>query len=244
MTVFDPGRKWRSQGICQKLDSTDVEDHFFAGNAQVDRPPSAPTAAKWAAAKEICAMCRVQPECRRDTLGEEFGVWGGRDQHERYKERRKLSTKAKRWPEEDRLEWGRILAKMRDAGHITAEIYRRTGMGFHLASSLIEQWEGSQQKAEKASTVVDLPLPEIEERKALPFPGRPGERHLWARHNGMVTDCWYRGQTADGAWIYVETWAGAGRSVKKWVNAEDARVYHPQTVVIRNYVKRPDAPAA
>lgn len=47
-------------------------------------PSSDTVQAAWDEAKKICSFCPVASECRRDTLGEEYGVWGGLDEHERY----------------------------------------------------------------------------------------------------------------------------------------------------------------
>jgi hypothetical protein len=239
MPLFDPHRRWEPQGLCKEEDP----ELFFPPSGQLNRPPSAKTQAKWDLAKEVCKLCPVMAECQRDTLGEEFGVFGGRDEHERWKVRKRLPARASRWPAEERLEWGSILAPMRDDGDTWQDIMRRTGIPPSLAEALVREWEESQAASAETSKVVDLPLPEPGFRRDLPFPARAGECHAWVRHNGMVTDAWYLGQTPDGKWIFVQTWAGRGRPVCKWVSTKDVKVYQPQPVVIRNYRSRPDAAA-
>lgn len=238
MVLFDPERRWTTQGVCRPED----EPIFFPRSGQLNKTPPKKTQALWDQAKEICAMCPVLAECRRDTLGEEFGVFGGLDEHERYHLRRRLRERARKWPAEVRLGWGAILAQMREDGLMAPQITRRTGIGFMLADDLVQEWEASRQEPEQAPVVVSLPEPG--HRSDMPFPDRPGRCHAWIRHNGMISDAWYKGQTPDGAWIFVQTWAGPRRSVNKWIPARDVRLYQPQQVIIKNYAGRPDAPAA
>ncbi|WP_323182400.1 MULTISPECIES: WhiB family transcriptional regulator [unclassified Streptomyces] len=77
-----PGRAehhwlWQEDAACRELGSR----LFFhpAGEQRVERE------ARDSAAKEVCALCPVQPDCLRHALkvGEPFGVWGGLTAHER-----------------------------------------------------------------------------------------------------------------------------------------------------------------
>lgn len=234
VTVFDLERGWAAQGVCRPED-----DHLFYAGGDGHSAVRPKTLRSWTQAKEICAMCPVLQQCREATRGEIYGVWGGLDPHERMLARRRFAKEVERWPESQRLDWGKALAELRDAGMRWSDIQAQTGVPEQTAERLIRQWR--EHRPAERPEVVDLALPEPGHRRELPFPDRLGERHLWARHNGMVTDCWYRGQTADGEWVYVETWAGQGRSVKKWIPTEDVQVYSPQPVTIKNYAGRPRA---
>ncbi|MFJ4622137.1 WhiB family transcriptional regulator [Streptomyces sp. NPDC088812] len=77
---------------------------FFSPGGQPNRKPVKSTQQRWDQAKEICAMCPVRTQCARDTLGEEYGVYGGLDEHQRYLIRRKLPRVIGKWP------WARRLA--------------------------------------------------------------------------------------------------------------------------------------
>jgi hypothetical protein len=227
--LFDPARRWATQAIC---DWDDDEKLYFADGGQPNRAPGEATQVRWGQAKEICAGCPVLKECRRDTLGEEYGVYGGYDEHERWLIRRALPKAAKGWPPERRLAWGRLFAEMRAGGATFRTISLQTGFSAPLATTLVEEWEehlAARQAAREA--VVELPVP-VFERKRPGFPDRPGRRHAWVRHRGGVSDAYYRGQTPDGVWVYVQTWAGRG-NVNKWVPATDVHLYYPQPVVIR-----------
>ncbi|MBT2398366.1 WhiB family transcriptional regulator [Streptomyces sp. ISL-100] len=172
LVLYDPERRWAPRAICR------VEDwpYFFADGGLPASPPSAHAERMWDRAKEICAQCPALQECRRDTLGEEYGVWGGLDHHQRSLLRRKLVRNVRRWPRDQILAWGEHIHRLRKAGVSWSEIRlqsgRRPTAGGFLVDSYVEHL-----MAQPASTpkVVDLPLPEP---AALPvrmaFPARPG----------------------------------------------------------------------
>lgn len=232
--LFDPERRWSPRGICRP------EDHhlFFAEGGTPGNPPGPRIAKRWAQAKEICAMCPVAEECKRDSLGEEYGVFGGVDQYERSQIRRRMSRTVRQWPEEKRLAWGRQLTEMRAAGVAWKVILLQTGLNQAPAEYLIAFFEENAPKAKKQGAVTDVPLPG-DEPPETPFPERPGRRHAWVRHRGGISDAWYRGETPDGKWISVTTYAGRGQ-VHKWLSVDDVQLYRPQAVVILNYTARPD----
>jgi len=234
MVLFDPHRRWGPRGICTWED----RGLFFAEAGMHNRKPADAVQALWDQAKEICAMCPVLKECQRDTLGEEYGVYGGRDPYERYRIRRAMPAAVRKWPEERKLAWGRQIHRLRAAGLKWHVIQIQTGLPPAAAELLHNLWE--ERLAEKGTTgqVVDLELPETGRGKT-PFPDKPGRRHAWVRHRGLVSDAWYRGQTPDGEWISVSTYAGHG-NVNKWFRRNDVHLYQPQAVVILNYIGRPD----
>jgi hypothetical protein len=236
MVLYDPHRKWAPRGICRQEDSK----LFFADAGQPNRRPSKVTKRVWDQAKEICAMCPVQAECRRDTLGEEYGVFGGLDQYERYQMRRALSKAVKTWPRERQLAWGEEMQTLRQTGMNWMAIQIRTGLPCAAGEFLLGVWkEHLATLPADTPAVVDLPLPEPAETEKRPFPDKAGRRHAWIRHRGIVADAWYRGETPDGRWIYVTTESGRGQ-VHKWVSRDDVHLYRPQAVVILNYRARPD----
>jgi hypothetical protein len=235
MVLYDPRRTWGPRGICRPED-----DHlFFAGGDGHAAGES--TKKAWSLAKEICAMCPVLSECRRDTLGELEGVWGGRDPLERRNEREKLKKAIDTWPEELRLQWAQEIHGLRTSGLKWAEIQQSTGMPPGVAERLWGLWNDRIQKQPKpVKAVVDLPLPEPKEERSA-FPDRPGQRDAWVRNNGLIRDAWYRGETPDRKWVHLNCFSGRGQ-VNKWFPAEDVKLYRPVAAVILNYRARPDAP--
>jgi WhiB family redox-sensing transcriptional regulator len=234
MVLYDPHRRWAPRGICRWED----RELFFAEAGMNNRRPAAPVQALWDQAKEICSMCPVLRECRRDTLGEPYGVFGGLDSFERYQIRRHLTRAIRTWPEERRLKWAREIYRLRKAKMHWRTIQTQTGIPQSAGELLVEVWEEHLKQVGKQGQVVDLELPDLPKEPS-PFPDRRGRRHAWVRHRGIVSDAWYRGETPDGEWVAVTTEAGRGQ-VHKWVHKDDVHLYRPQPVVILNYVGRPD----
>lgn len=233
--LYDPERRWLSRASCRT--AVDPERFFVSGGNQLNRSPSAATQVAWNDAKKICSFCPVLTECRRDTLGEEYGVWGGLDEHERFLIRKRLAAKArwKKWPEARQLEWGEHLDSLRKGDLTWRQIQFRTGIPRTACEGLIAKWRQSRPAQPKApARVVDLPLPPVTLKE---FPEVPGQRHMWVRHRGLVSDGWYAGETEDGAWIRVQVWSGRG-NVIKWVQPEDVRIYNPQRSFYLKYVGR------
>jgi hypothetical protein len=236
--LYDPHRKWAPRGICRWED----RHLFFSAGGQPNRPPAKSTQARWDQAKEICGMCPVSAECRRDTLGEEYGVYGGLDEHQRYLIRRKLRKAIHNWPEGRRLAWAKEIWTLRQAEMLWSQIATRTGIPAGAAEELAQIWAEHLAKViegQPLAKVVDLELPEPQAQRLPPFPDRPGRRNCWVRHRGIVSDGWYRGETPDGQWVQVTTFAGRGQ-VNKWFEREDVHFYHPVGAVILNYKARPD----
>ncbi|MGW2169181.1 WhiB family transcriptional regulator [Streptomyces sp. NPDC001705] len=233
--LYDPARKWAPMAICREED-----EHLFwaAAGGLPDRKPAEKAQAKFDQAKEICRLCPVLKQCQRDTLGEEYGVYGGWDPHERYLIRKKLVKSIPNWPRQRQLAWAEEIHRLREEGQLWKDIQTFTGITKSAGELLCKIWEDHLAERPDRPEVVEIPAPEPAAKK--PFPDRPGRRHAWVRHTyGAISDAWYRGQTADARWIYVTTFSGRGQ-VHKWFPAEDVQLYHPQAVVILRYKARPD----
>ncbi|UNM16480.1 WhiB family transcriptional regulator [Streptomyces formicae] len=236
--MYDPERRWLDRASCRTVHP----ERFFAPNgSQLDRAPAEITQKIWDDAKKICHHCPVLEQCRRDTRGEEYGVWGGLDEHERYQARKRLTRGAwKKWPEELQLQWGKHLARLRQGELTWHQIKLRTGLPVSVSEALIRRWEAHQaQQVGQVAEVVDLPLPEPP-KILKDFPATPGQRHGWVRNNGLIADGWYAGHTEDGAWVRMQVFSGRG-NVIKFFRAKDVRFYNPQPRWTVPYHGRPDA---
>lgn len=235
--LYDPERRWIDKATCRSMDS----ERFFTETGPLPgKAPSVDIQAHWDKAKLICGRCPVMTECRRDSLGEEAGVWGGLDEWQRWKLRKRLPRAAERWPAELRLEWGGALHRLRTQDVSWTRIRTMTGISDGLAAGLIEEYLADKLARAEArrAAIVDLPLPELVP-EALSFPPEDGRRHLWVFHNNVYADAHYRGETADGAWVHVQVKAGRGNSMK-WIRRSRCRIYNPQPIQIHTYVGRPD----
>lgn len=132
--VFRSDRPWVTQAACRGEES----DRFFGDCGPPQSPPTDKLQKLWDSAKDICWTCPVLNQCRRDTLGEEYGVWGGLDQHQRWKARQALSRRIRTWPIERRVALGKRLHHMRKNQALPwAEIKRLTGISTDTAASLV-----------------------------------------------------------------------------------------------------------
>lgn len=227
MGIWDLRRTWKARGVCTEDDF----DLFFTPAGAPAQKPGAAAQALLDQAKEICAMCPVMAECRRDTLGEEYGVWGGLDQYERWRLRRAMQTSVSSWSKKKRLAVGRELHEYRRDGMPWTQIKPATGLQDNTSQELVDEWlEYEKSRPERkrrprpAKVVIGL--------KAVPFPAKPGHRHGWVRHNRLVSDAWYKAQTPDGKWLLMNTPSGRGE-VQKWFEAKDVHLYSSPPVVIR-----------
>ncbi|MEW1547497.1 WhiB family transcriptional regulator [Streptomyces tsukubensis] len=217
--IFDRERRWRDRGLCNGADP----GIFFPA-------PSDP--AKEALA--ICAQCPVLEQCRRDTLGEPHGVWGGKTEHQRSEERKKLRRKVDRWPPERRRQWGQALHGLQDEGLHWEKIRIISGIGHILAQELIAEYLASRPASE--GRVTDLPLPEAPPD----FPEGKGKRDLWVFTSGQTFDAWCRGETPDGVWVLVQINLGP-RETHKWVLRDHIRFHREDRLPFYlEYIGRPD----
>ena len=238
MVLYDPHRRWSPRAICRWEDRS----LFFAEAGMHNRKPAPAVQALWDQAKEICAMCPVLKECRRDTLGEVYGVFGGLDSYERHMIRRQLTRAIPHWPKDRRLTWAREVYRLRTAGLRWSAIQIQTGLPQSAGELLYRIWEKHLSEVGGKGQVVDLELPELveeDDKEGRPFPEKVGRRHAWVRHRGGISDAWYRGETPDGEWFCVTVLAGRGQT-HKWVHKDDVQLYRPQAAVILNYIGRPD----
>lgn len=83
--------KWHADAACLNYSS----EIFFDEAAHPHSNPTARTHNRRVVAKRICRACPVMDECRETFINEPYGVFGGLDQEERAKVRRKRA-RAKR----------------------------------------------------------------------------------------------------------------------------------------------------
>lgn len=86
-------RDWMNRALCRLVPLSDVDEIFFPinGRSHDDKRRYARRVAK---AKRICGACPVKNECEdyRRSIGDDNGVWGGRDELERQSEERPLTS--------------------------------------------------------------------------------------------------------------------------------------------------------
>lgn len=225
---FDPARPWMEHPgkACAKLSLDEAMNTFFAGPDAIVKNVGPRVVAAWNRAKDICDTCPVLAPCRRDTLGEPAGVWGGRDAVERASARKALSARAAKWSPEFRAQVAEQIYLLRHETRDTRdfqEIKLITGINSGLAHRLYDE-EAERRKASReardAAWAAQAPREEPEGLSLPDLPEEPGKRHLWAIHMGVVRDAHYLAHSRDGTHVYVElrdsmamtrTWLPLGR---------------------------------
>jgi WhiB family redox-sensing transcriptional regulator len=215
--MFDPDRRWldREDRACYGTDP----ELFFAHPSNEEATEQA---------KELCESCPILEECRRDTLGEPYGIWGGLDPGERRLRRKSLAQKARKWPTQERLRWGKIAHELHRTRAYWAYVQERTGLTTHLAQKLAEEYRASLNKPREEPQAP----PEGASVLRAEFPLEHGKKHAWIRRQGLVRDAFYRGQTADGRHFNVAVSLSKGAHSNVWIPVDDIRIYNPQPVEI------------
>lgn len=207
----------------------DPEAWFVPGGALHVRPVAS-TQEAWDEAKAFCRRCPVMHQCRRDTMGEEYGVWGGLDERQRYLVRRAMPKSAKGWPPERRLRLGAQVHALRPQGDVRSTwlpVQQVTGLPKALAVELRQEyldWMESR-KAGPMQAVRALPNGPV-------WPRRPSGRHAWAWIGGRSVAAWYVAHTPDERHVLVRLEAG-GLATITWLSADRVRIHSPQPIQIR-----------
>lgn len=111
--------------LCKTLPVDKLESTFwYPGPMSVRDLPAAKIRDKWAVAKDMCLDCPFYLACREISLGEPYGVWGGRDQYDRYLERRQLAHRLAKMSAEERAA---LAARLYATHESVAALARRTG---------------------------------------------------------------------------------------------------------------------
>lgn len=226
---FDPVKPWLEHPgrACAKLDLDEAMDTFFAGPDNIVKHVGPKVIAAWNRAKEICNSCPVLESCRRDTLGEPHGVWGGRDPLERQTERRRLTDRAANWSPAFRAKVAErvylLRHETREVRDFT-EIQLITGMNGGLASKLYFEEAERREAAQKAAQAPQGASEDLESLSLPELPEEPGQRHLWVIHMGVVRDAYYKAHSLDGTHVKVEL-RDARAMTRTWLPLEHVRFY-------------------
>jgi hypothetical protein len=128
--------------LCAELSTEELENTFhYPGSQTVGHKPGPVPAKHWDMAKEICIECPVFLACRETSWGEEFGVWGGTDQYERYLYRRRQQRLLARQDEDQRAALAATIHAERGSveGWRLSVIVRRTGLSANNIKILVAE---------------------------------------------------------------------------------------------------------
>lgn len=223
--------------LCSTLKSEELEDTFFyRGPNQVREKPSRLTQEHWDQAKEFCIECPIFLRCREQNWGQEYGVWGGTDQHERYLYRRRRQRELLRMDDQRRQA---VAASMwKRAGGAGAPqampLSRQIGLSASAIKTLVREHEGrlAARRRERQEAAVAA-MEAINGPTGPQWPtAAPPEGQGWVFRDGAILPAYYLAQTADGAWVRMKFRAAHMQPVRKWFRAEHVTLRFPVTPVI------------
>lgn len=136
--MIDIERRWIKDAACGGSESL-----LFFPAMSVRGGREVPKKAEFDIAKRICAKCPVMLECRRDMLGEIYGVWGGLDPGERRSARTQRAKAALATPESRRAA-ALGIAKWRRGNSNWPDVARLVGMSQVVCKALWDWYVADQ----------------------------------------------------------------------------------------------------
>lgn len=131
----------QGEEACRQLPVEELERLFFAGPALYNMTPSDAVKEAWEEAKEICIECPVFVACMEKAPGQLYGVWAGRDQHERHLARKRAGRRLLKASPEERADLARRVHEMHRGGNgLTLQaIATRVGHGPETCRKLLAE---------------------------------------------------------------------------------------------------------
>lgn len=238
--LYDPHRRWADdpKRACK---GADLETFFMGdGSPGLRTPPPDHVQKHWDQVKEdFCKKCPVMHQCRRDTWGEQYGIWGGIDPYQRRLVRKALLRRAKNWPAARRAAWARDIywLRVRDEPMDWTRISTRTGIPRSLAQQLFAEEEKRQkeareeraaQEAQRRQEAAQEAARALEGVSKAKLPDKPGIKDLWVIHAGVPLDATYVKHSEDGEHVLVEIDPGTAHT-RTWIKKADCRFYRQVT---------------
>lgn len=220
---------------CRTLAKDVLEDTFWhPGPMNTRDRPVDSVQERWDVAKDHCLDCPIFFQCRDTHWGEEYGVYGGADQYERAKYRRKLAQGVRAMDEAELLAlYAQLWALHKGHRGLKARaIARRTGYAVELVNRALEHHaeiefaEAKARELERASAAPAWTAPSIAFPKKAP---EGADAWVW-----WVNRAWrgrYMAQTADGKWFRMKLKGGAPVAVIRWFLAEEVDIRRPVAVI-------------
>jgi hypothetical protein len=232
-----------SGGNCQKFALEELEETFwYPGPQGLGTAPSAASLERWEEAKEVCIECPIFLRCREASWGQDFGVYGGTDQYERYLYRRKLQRHLARKTEGERAALAayfhaRYAGGLGDAPEVMG---RLTGYSHLAIKAMISEHEAvlDAQREQRLREAPVRPLADWGETPEFPAESpRHGDGWVW--YFGRAHKGHYVAETADGAYVRMKVKPAMAQTTK-WLPASHVDLRRAVDPVIQDWIGRPD----
>jgi len=232
-----------ADGKCQELSPEKLEETFwYPGPQDVAKTPGGPALAAWEAAKEVCIECPVFLMCRESAWGQEYGVAGGTDQHERHLYRRRLTRLLTQKSDADRAAMAahfhaRHAGGLGDSPELMA---RSTGYSSQSIKAMIQEHQDLID-AEREQRSGALPVRDLADWEDVPsFPEQdPSHGDGWVWYFGRAHKGHYVAETADGTFVRMKIKPTRAQTVK-WLPVSHVDLRRAVDPVIQSWVGRPD----
>jgi hypothetical protein len=231
-----------SDGLCQKFAPEELEETFwYPGPQDVAKTPGGPALAAWEAAKEVCIECPVFLMCRENCWGQEYGVVGGTDQHERHLHRRRLTRLLALKGEEERAAMAAYF-HARHAGGLGDSpdlMARSTGYSSLSIKLMLSEHDAllDRQRRQAAASAADALPSEWEDTPSFPE-ASPPRADGWVWYYGRAYAGHYMGQTADGAFVLMKI-KPARAQTTKWLPVSHVDLRSTITPTVMEWINRP-----
>lgn len=235
-----------ADGKCQELSPKELEETFwYPGPQDVAKTPGGPALAAWEAAKEVCIECPVFLMCRENAWGQEYGVVGGTDQHERHLHRRRLTRLLALKGVEERAAMAAYF-HARHAGGLGDSpdlMARSTGYSSLSIKLMLSEHDAllDRQRRQAAASAADALPSEWEDSPSFPE-ASPPRADGWVWYYGRAYAGHYMGQTADGAFVRMKI-KPARAQTTKWLPVSHVDLRSTITPTVMEWINRPDAPS-
>lgn len=216
--------------LCESFSPAELEKtFFFPGPQNLALAPGSKAQRAWDAAKEVCIECPVFLECRSSNLGQEYGVFGGLDEHERHLLRRQATRALARADAEERAALAAYFhTRYADGlGDSPGQMARATGYSKSAVTTLIEEHQALlEQRAPKAPEVARWKR--AEEVIVWPKAGPP-KKDGWVWYRDRAHGAHYVGETEDGEFFLMKV---------KPLTAQTTKWFPKSHVDLRSTVRR------
>ncbi len=191
--------------LCESFSPAELEKTFFFSSSQnVALTPSPKAQRAWDEAKEICIECPVFLTCRASNLGQEYGVFGGLDEHERHLLRRQTARALARASADERAAMAAYFhTRYADGlGDSPVQMARATGYSKTAVTALIEEHQALlEQQAPKAPEVARW----RRSAEAIVWPkASPPKKDGWVWYRDRAHGAHYVGETEDGEFLLMK----------------------------------------
>lgn len=230
-------------GKCQTLAPKDLEKTFFyPGPQYVGSMPSPTSLERWKEAEEVCIECPIFLQCREANWGQDFGVYGGTNQYERYLYRRKLQRHLARKTEGERAALAAYF-HARHAGGLgdSPELMGRLTGYSHLTIKLMIAEHEAVLDVQREQRQGEAPVRDPADWEDAPaFPAEaPSHGDGWVWYFGQAHKGHYMAETADGAYVRMKIKASLAQTTK-WLPASHVDLRKAVVPVIQSWIGRPD----